>query len=236
MKNALSNSTKTQQIADLVQACEQFPNNWIICTLSANAQIVNGHIEEATKTLEQLVTLLPYHYRPMIILAESYIKLNNKDKASFYLNKLLQLFPKQAYINQLMAMYNLQNANFEVALTHINIAISQGLNTSQTKLIAGLANYQLESYEQALSSFSSLRSNFPNNDYITKMIVATQLKLSNPEAVYNELSGIELTESNTRMIAMASLELLKAGAKKESTQLLNKVDIAILIVSVISTY
>lgn len=217
-------TTKRQQLNSLIDACTSYPTYWIICTLSSNAQVANNQLVPATKTLEDLVTLLPFHYRSMIILAESYIKLNNKEKASEYLNHLLRLFPKQAYINQLMAMFNLQNADFEKAKLHINIALSLGLNTSQTKLIAGLTNYQLESYEQALTYFTALKSNFPNNDYITKMIVSTQLKLGNHSAVYNELSGIELTEGNTKMIAMASLELLKSGANKQSTQLLNKVD------------
>jgi len=216
--------TKQQQIASLAEACTEYQNYWIICTLSVNTQIADNQLEEATKTLEHLVSILPLHYRSMIILAETYIKLNNTEKASTYLNHLLKLFPKQAYINQLMAMYSLQNANFEKANIHINATLTQGLNTSQTKLIAGLTNYQLENYEQALSFFNGLKSDFPNNNYITKMLVATQLKLGNHNAVYNELSGIKLTKANTKMLAMASLELLKAGANKQSLQLLKKVD------------
>jgi putative PEP-CTERM system TPR-repeat lipoprotein len=224
LQAAFSKKNTTDKINSLINACKTVPTHWIVCLLAANVQFSNKDYTEAAVSLEHVVNLLPDFYPPKILLAESYLKSNNEEKASFYLNALLNKFPHQPYINQLKALYGIQMNDFQLAKTHIEITLAQKFTSPETKLIAGLANYQLENYEQALGYFISLKYIFKNNDFIQKILVATQLKLGNTSLIYNELSQVELTSNNTQVIAMAGIELLKSGDIDSSSNLLSKID------------
>jgi len=212
------------QIDTLNKACLLNEKSWVICSLAANAQFVTKQYAKAAINFESLIKQRPFYNQYYIFLAESYVKTNNIEKAAQHLTYLLKLFPHQAYINQLKAMHSIQTQNFELAKRHIDITIAQGFSNSETKLLAGLINYQLENYEQVISYLSALKKDFPNNNFIQKILIASQLKLGNTKAAYNNLNDLELTDENTQMVAMAGLELLKIGDSKKSAQLLSKLN------------
>jgi len=222
--SAVLADNRADKIIHLSNACNKVPSHWVICSLTANVQLAQKDFINAAKTLEHLVELRPNYVQSVILLTESYVKSNNTDKALYYLNVLLKQYPKQPYINQLMALHSIQNQNFDLAKYHIETTLTQGFSTPETKLIAGLTDYQLENYEQALSNLISLRSSFPSNDFIQQILIAIQLKLGNTGEAFNELDQIELTKENTQMVAMAGIELLKSGDKTTGSKLIKKID------------
>ena len=219
--NTLSNQDK---ITQLVNGCKKIPNNWVLCYMAANGQFSNKDYEGSIALLEPLVKSLPYYIPPSIQLTESYIKSHDYKLADQFLNALLREYPNQPYINQLKALYSIQTNDFQKAKTHINKTLTLGYTSPETRLIAGLANYQLGNFEQALSYLMTLNKSFPNNDFIKKIIIAIQLKLGNTNSAYNEISQLEMNSENTDIVAMAGIELLKAGNKKQGNKVLENIN------------
>jgi len=214
----------TEQTNLLEDACKNTPNNWVICSLSANTLFSNKQYNKAAIILESLVVSLPFYYQSSILLADIYVKLGRVDEADFYINKLLKLFPNQPKVNQLKALQSIKKEHYQDAIKHIDIAILNGYNTNDVKFIAGLSHYYLSNYEQSLSYLNALKHNLPNNIFVNKLVIAAQLKLGNTTTVFSELNRIDLDKENIQMIAVAGIELLKSGAKKESKELLDKID------------
>jgi cellulose synthase operon protein C len=217
------NSTKLSRTEDLTTACEAQPKHWIICLLSANTLAANQKYIRSSIKLEELITKKPFYYQPILTLAENYIKLDEKDKADFYLNKMLKLFPKQLKINQLKALQLIKNKQFAEAIPFINIANASNIKNNELQLISGLTHYQLGNFEQAASYLTSLYKELPNNLYVKKLLVATELKLGNNLSVYNHIKADDASD-NIEMIAEVGIELLKSGEIEKSEALLNKIN------------
>jgi cellulose synthase operon protein C len=216
-------STKLSRAENLTTACEAQPKHWIICLLSANSLAANKKYLQSSIKLEELITQKPFYYQPILTLAENYIKLDDKNKADFYLNKMLKLFPRQPKINQLKALQLVKNKQFEEAIPYINTANASNIKNNELQLISGLTHYQLGNYEQAANYLTSLNKELPNNPYVKKLLVATELKLGNNVSVYNHLKTGE-SANNIEMIAAVGIELLKSGEIEKSQALLKDIN------------
>jgi putative PEP-CTERM system TPR-repeat lipoprotein len=215
-------------IKELSESCESYPTRWIICNLLGNALFSEKRFNDAAQVLEGILQQKPNHTLLVLKLADSYIKGGNNEKADIYVNALLKKHPDQPFVNLLAASIELRKENFETSLNHINSSMNSGLVTPQAKLIAGIVHYYLGNDEQALYHIQGLRNAFPNNPLITKLYVSLQLRLGDINSIKNAYSESSPSEENSEIFALASLEFLKSGDSKKSTELLQEIDISLI--------
>jgi putative PEP-CTERM system TPR-repeat lipoprotein len=215
-------------IKELSESCESYPTRWIICNLLGNALFSEKRFNDAAQVLEGILQQKPNHTLLVLKLADSYIKSGNNEKADLYVNELLKKYPDQPFVNLLAASIELRKENFETSLNHINSSMNSGLVTPQAKLIAGIVHYYLGNDEQALYHIQGLRNAFPNNPLITKLYVSLQLRLGDINSIKNAYSESSPSEENSEIFALASLEFLKSGDSKKSTELLQEIDISLI--------
>ncbi|MBA6234347.1 MULTISPECIES: XrtA/PEP-CTERM system TPR-repeat protein PrsT [unclassified Colwellia] len=212
----------------LDKVCSDYPAQWLICQLLANALFSEKKYDEAALVYQNMLENKPNYNIIALKLADSYVRANNTEKATLFITALLEKYPNQPYINLLSASLDLVNKDYKKALNHINITLNQGMLTPQAKLTASLVHYHLGNDEQALSHLSALKVNFPNNPLITKLYIAIQLRLGDGSSIANAYDKTSSSKDNSEMFALASLELLKSGEKIESSQLLRKIDISLI--------
>jgi putative PEP-CTERM system TPR-repeat lipoprotein len=212
----------------LNKVCSDYPDQWLICQLLANALFSEKKYDEATFVYESILENKPNYNVIALKLADSYVRANNTEKAMFFITALLEKYPNHPYINLLAASLDLANKDYKESLNHINITLNQGMLTPQAKLTASLVHYNLGNDEQALSHLSGLKINFPNNPLITKLYIAIQLRLGNDNSITNTYAKTPASKDNSELFALASLELLKSGKIIESSQLLNKIDTSLI--------
>ncbi len=208
----------------LTQACSEHPEEWILCSLAANASYISKDFSEAAKTLENILIQKPNHFLMLIKMADSYLQDNDFVRARKPIEVLLVMFPNQPYVNQMASILSFQSNEYEKALQHINVAALRGYSSSQTKLISSLIHYQLGNYEQAILGLKNLKNTLKQNDLIDSLYIATQLKLGQTDLVYPEILELQRLDKNTDLVAMAALELFKLGKIDDSSKLLAKVD------------
>jgi len=233
INTAVSNSYKqpsniVNTINELTESCESYPDRWIICNFLANALFSEKKFNEAAQVIEAVLQQKPNHTLLVLKLADSYVRAENSEKAELYVNALLKKYPKQPFVNLLAATIELRKENFDSSLNHINSSMNSGLVTPQAKLIASIAHYHLGNDEQALYHLQGLRNAFPNNPLITKLYVSVQLRLGDSDSITNAYSESIASEENSEIFALASLEFLKSGDSKKSTELMQKIDTSLI--------
>ncbi|MDT0593620.1 hypothetical protein [Glaciecola petra] len=113
----------------------------------------------AESYLERYLSLRPNHHIAYLSFINTLILQEKVDRANLELKDILSKFPNQPLANQQMAKIALMQDNLPLAKVHIERSIQYGFNTRNNHLVAGLINYNLNNYEQAISNLERALSN-----------------------------------------------------------------------------
>ncbi|MDO6444996.1 PEP-CTERM system TPR-repeat protein PrsT [Colwellia sp. 1_MG-2023] len=218
----------TDKINQLSTVCDAYPQEWIMCNLLANSLYTEKRFSEAAIVYETILQNKPNFNQLVFKLADSHVRAKNYDDAEPFISSLLKTYPKQPYVNLLSATIAMNKGNYSRALEHINTTLNQNYKSPQARLIAGVIHYQLENFEQANSQLRGLISNYQNNPVVTKLYIATQLKLGNSEAMYSLIDQVDTSEDNSELFVNLSLELLNLGEEEKSKSVLKTIDTSLI--------
>lgn len=178
----------------------------------------------AIKAFNKYHKLLPQDTKIKLLLANSYINNKQFNEGGKHLKHLFKIFPKHPFSNQLQAIVDFHNENWEQALLHAETAMQNGLDIPASKVIAGISAFKLNKSELSYQYLLPLKDELSNVHPVKKILAIVQMELGyNLEAsdTFNELKN--LTEDDTSLLASASFELLKSGQILEATTLINRI-------------
>ncbi|MFT7005551.1 MAG: putative PEP-CTERM system TPR-repeat lipoprotein [Colwellia sp.] len=178
---------------------------------------------EAVSLFEQYSKLQPNDLQSLLILASAYVKNSQYDEAESLADKLLKIAPYNGLINQIKGVARYYNKDMELASLHLNKAIQNNYTTTETLLLAGLSEFQLENYEQALTHLQKIEAVLPNTHLAKKIIAIIRIQLGYDDGIESDFANLEnLTEQDASLLNAASYELFKEGKLDGANTLLNQ--------------
>lgn len=174
-------------------------------------------------TFKDYLAIFPQDNKARIYLADAYYKNKQLNKAEQQLNKLLKSMPEQPFINQLKGTIAFVNEDFEVAKSSLEKSIQNNLDDASTRLLAGVASFKLENYEQSYRHLTAISDQISDSHPAKKLLILVQLKLGYNLEAAQSLESIEnLSNKDIQLFTMASYELLKDGDVKSARSLVDK--------------
>ncbi|OGI22967.1 MAG: hypothetical protein A2255_10390 [Candidatus Melainabacteria bacterium RIFOXYA2_FULL_32_9] len=157
-----------------------------------------GNYKEAINYLA-VVTCSSIDDESFILIANSYDKLGNFKKASDYLEKAIEVNPKNSYAYYNLAILNFNNGNIHIALNNFERAIKNNKNFSAAHYNTGICYYKVGNYKKALKYFHKAHKLSPNNPNVSYNLALTYETLNNNKKAqkYYNLHNF-LSESNKK--------------------------------------
>jgi len=236
----VSENSIYSQLGSIVKEASKNPKVAVseLQTLTANnpdlseAQLYLGFIATTTsqydvaiQAFKKHIDIFPLAHQVRLFLANVLIRNANFTEAEPEVSKVLKLAKEQPFANQLMATIKFNAQQYDSALSHMEKAIQNGINSESNRLIAGLSAFQLEKYEQSHNHLLSLKDSLDNSHPAKKALAITQLKLGYGNEADSTLSELEnLAEEDNQLFAAASYELIKAGELDKASQSLKRLN------------
>jgi len=209
LQNGSSQSNIKYGLKLLKQATIKHPNSKVAWLLYSKASSSNHNYNEAIFSSKKLIKILPGYLIAEITLIESFIALHDYPSAFKALDLTLKSHPEHPYIWQLYSKASLLSQKYEQANDAINKVIAKGLDNDETKIISGLAAFQLKNYEYSYTRLKSVSQNFSTDHPVNSVLLALEFKL-NKEIKENRFKG-----SNGALVIQATDTLL---SKQDSSQ------------------
>lgn len=144
----------------------------------------------AIAALEQVVALSPEYYVIQFQLAEILINAQEYKKARKLTDELLKINARSAYANLLMAKIELHDENFKNAFDAAEIAIQNGIDSTQSNLLAGVSAYKIERTESAYRYLAKASKNLPPNHMANRLLADVKIRLGETDNLVEMLDGI----------------------------------------------
>lgn len=129
--------------------------NWPIFQSVAASYYYNDlDYQKAEIHFDTYIAQRPHHYQVYLTFIDSLIKQENYQKANKLVNYILNINPSQPIANQQKSQLLLNDNLIEEANVFLAKAINNGYESRENYLAAGLINFQLENYEQAIKNLS----------------------------------------------------------------------------------
>ncbi|MBU2979196.1 XrtA/PEP-CTERM system TPR-repeat protein PrsT [Alteromonas sp. C1M14] len=218
-------SNNVEQKDALYALTENYPNDWLARSLTAEIQQAIGDYDLAAENYQALLALKPFFAQLNLKIAEVRLKAREYSKAEPYIDRILSFAPEHPLANQQKAIVALSRDDFEAAARHIDISLSKNLITPSAIYIAGIAHFQIGNYEQSLSYLEKIVDKLPKGHPGLQMYIAAKLTAG------DSLSAYELYEkhpalisSNNRLATKAASALLFSGHTNQAAVILDNVD------------
>jgi putative PEP-CTERM system TPR-repeat lipoprotein len=179
---------------------------------NANILHIQGQLKQAQGKITEALDFFKLAYEkypngPFISrsLANTYVDLNNLNKAREIVDKVLVETPDEPFIMLLSArIYSMNNNNDLATKAYQEITQKLALipnelllKQSELLLISGLALYMTENYESARNKLINYVSNNPESLYALEILIDTHIKLGEPKVALKLLeSQYELVKSS----------------------------------------
>ena len=203
-----------QQIDKLLITTPQFAEAMFAKGLFAMA---NKQYAEAIEAIKTHIELIPTGSTIRLYLADALVKNGQFEAAEKQADIILKQSKEQAFANQTKAIVRFQENDYEAALLHIEKAIQNGIDSNSNRLLAGLAAFQLQKYEQAHHRLSAIDKNLSPEHPAKKILYITQIQLGYTLDANDTLAELEnLSAEDADLLAEASYELIKLGDIQEA--------------------
>lgn len=180
---------------------------------------------EAVSTAKRWLDLRPADYKIKTQLATALVNAGKFKDAELYVKQLLQLSPEQPYFNQLNGTILISRKDFKGATLYLDKAIKNGRSNQVTRLLAAVAHYQLENYEQAYQNLSTIIDSLPKDHYAKRLYTSIQLRLGYTQDGINTINSIpELGQEDLLYIVETSRLLVQKNELSEAKRLVDKID------------
>lgn len=193
--------------------------------------LVKGHFENQLQHFE--ASLASYEkfseLTPDLLLADMYVALSFAQNAKYeqavnVAKKITQKIKNQPLANQILATSYFNLKDFEQSLLFSEVALINGLDSTQNRVIAGLSAYSLNKLELAYSHFSKVKAKLPKDHFARQAILATEIRIGKIEELETSIEELDSSLLQPELINAASLELFKAGKTDAGKSLIAKSD------------
>jgi tetratricopeptide (TPR) repeat protein len=181
--------------------------------------------QSALKLSELLIDIRRLDNRPVFYAMISSYKLGFFEKADKLASRILTSNQNNAIANLVKSAYSLEKSDFKEAKDYADLAIRGGLSNFDIRVIAGIANFQLDNFEQAYEHFSRIKKSLSKDSSVYHYVVATEIELG-----ITDSSSFYL--QNNDLGALLGLELVEqleiSGNENDADQLkqqISKIDI-----------
>ncbi|GAA0304254.1 PEP-CTERM system TPR-repeat protein PrsT [Psychrosphaera haliotis] len=195
----------------------------------ALGHLLKGHFENQLNKSE--LALSSYQtfdsLTPNLLLADIYLSIALVQNAEYeqaiqVASKVTKQHKTQPLANQLLATSYFNLKDFEQSLIFSEVAITNGFDNYQSRVVAGMSAYSLGKLELAYSHFSKIKSQLPKDHFARQAILSTEIQIGKIEELENSVDELDLSLLQPEIVNAASLELFKAGKTEAGKKLLAK--------------
>jgi len=186
-----------------------------------------NNYELASKAFSSYISQHPQDYNIQFFQANALIKAEKFDEANVLTDKLLKYFKKSPLALQYKSQIEYQAANYMQARDYANQAIAYDESFVVAKMVAGISSFKLDELEQAYDHLIGLESLLPVTHPVNVILLSIKIKLGHTDDLASSvarLNAIKDSDSNTDLLQITSLELMKIGDYTNAQLLLNKAD------------
>lgn len=196
------------------------PSTDDVLKLQARLLLELERADDAANVYLDYIEHYPDDHQIKFVVAKLLIDQSRMQEAEPLIDQLLVLSPNNMFLNQMKALVSASKEEFELALTHAEIAIQQGSNDPGARLVAGLSAYQQQKYQAASLHLSMVASSLPDNHPGLKILAASQLQLGETVEAVDVLGRLaQISEQDAALFSRASYELLSSGYVKQAEQM-----------------
>lgn len=204
---------------------KEAPNNRDLLDVLARLYMVQGKQVEAAEVLGEYIVQSPDDLETLFIYAGLLVDIGEIEEAQTHINKLLEISPNNAILNQMNAVVLASQDNhlgaFEAAETSINL----GNGNPVARLIAGFSAFQLQDFVNANKHLSLVAPNLPDDHPGIKMLATSQLELGLSLQANSTLSRLDVEDvDNPQLYSKLGYELIQDGYIEEAKALISKTE------------
>lgn len=198
----------------------------------SEASLLQGYLhfaltdfQQASDSFEQYLRHYTLDHNIRFFLANSLIKAGKFEEAEALTDKLLVVFKKSPLALQYKAQIKYQAGHYLEAREFASQAISLDESFIIAKMVAGVSSYKLDELEQAYDYLISLESMLPATHPINVILLSIKIKLGHTDDIalsVAKLNAIKDSNSDSDLLQITSLELMKSGDYTNAQLLLKK--------------
>ena len=181
--------------------------------------------EQASNSFELYLASYPLDHNIRFFLVNSLIKAGKFEQADALTNKLLAIFKKSPLALQYKAQIAFNADNFLLAKDLASQSVGLDDSFVIAKMIAGVSSYKLGELEQAYDYLIGLENMLPVAHPINVILLSIKIKLGHTDDLVSSvarLNAIKNSNSNSDLLQITSLELMKTGDYASAQSLINK--------------
>lgn len=198
----------------------------------SEASLLQGYLyfalssfEQASDSFSLYLDSYPLDQNIRFFLVNSLIKAGKFERANTLTDELLSTFKDSPLALQYKSQIEYQAGNYIEAKGYASQAVSYDDSFVIANMIAGISSYQLGELEQAYDYLISLDNILPITHPINAILLSIKIKLGHTDDIalsVDKLKRIKNSDSDSDLLQISSLELMKAGDLSAAQSLLNK--------------
>ena len=196
------------------------------------AKLLQGYLHfsskafiEASQVFFEYIVRYPLDYNVQFFQVNTLIKAQQFEQADKLANKLLKTFKKSPLALQYKAQIEYQKGNYIAAREFASQAVGLDGSFVIAKIVAGVSSYKLDELEQAYDYLIGLENMLPATHPINVILLSIKVKLGQTDELATSVARLEElrnSESDSDLLQVTSLELMKVGNYATAQTLLNK--------------
>lgn len=212
-------------IAQAEKAKARSPLNSDVLLILARLYTFTGKQEQAIGTFTDYLRVEPGDIRVKFILASLLIQQRKAELAEPYIDELLTINSKSAYLNQLKSIARAVDQDHSSALKYAELAINTGRLDPTLRVVAGFAAYKIGEYDKAVEHLASIASLLPNDHKILRLLAASQVNSSTSAEVKSVIARLDsFSATDIPLLSKAAVEMLKADDEATASALVDEVE------------
>lgn len=213
----LLTSGKTEKasgkLEKLLDEKPNYPDAWAIM---GNLQLTLGEYTKSAnafkKSIDQEALMSFFQLNSYVGLIRSYLAQQDMASAKKEIDALIQKAPEHYLPKYLLALYYFEVKNYELAKENLLTVLKVVPDHLPSQLLFGTISFALGNYEQADAYLTSYVNNVPAHIHARKLLAATRLKQSQPEAALKVLQPVASeNKSDAQLLAMIGKASVQSG-------------------------
>ncbi|MEP4891409.1 MAG: XrtA/PEP-CTERM system TPR-repeat protein PrsT [Aliiglaciecola sp.] len=175
----------------------------------------------AIKDFTEYVAQKPGDAQGNFLLIDALLRNEQYDKAESLTVSLLKKLPDNPKLNEFIGIVQFHNKDYSAAKTSMEQAISSGSNSPTSRLIAGVASYNLQKLEQAHNHLAAVQGVLPQSHPAKRLFAEIQLRLGYSTDAAQTLGGMGTYDLNdVTLFTQAGFDLIKSGDDSKAQKML----------------
>ncbi|MFA3789580.1 XrtA/PEP-CTERM system TPR-repeat protein PrsT [Aliiglaciecola sp. SL4] len=175
----------------------------------------------AIKDFTEYVAQKPGDAQGNFLLIDALLRDEQYDKAESLTVSLLKKLPDNPKLNEFIGIVQFHNKDYSAAKTSMEQAISSGSNSPTSRLIAGVASYNLQKLEQAHNHLAAVQDVLPLSHPAKRLFAEIQLRLGYSTDAAQTLGGMGNYDLNDlTLFTQAGFDLIKSGDDSKAQKML----------------